>query len=89
MLQPIDSPAIDEIQYQIDWRKRVLQEGEAFYNAIDGVNAPYFGVSNTNRSIDTSKILHDISQNQTSFPEHYEVHEVREEPRQECPTPTN
>lgn len=63
MLSPVDSADRDEIQYQIDRRKKVLQEGEAFYNAIDGNIQPYGGFvgNNTSRTEEVSRILNNMS----------------------------
>ena len=34
--EPIDSTDLEEIDHQINKRKKIIQEGTAFYQAIDG-----------------------------------------------------
>ena len=62
MMNPVDSTDLEEIENQISRRKRVIQEGTAFYNAIDGIDeiSPYI-YKKTDQSDNVSRILADLS----------------------------
>ena len=56
--EPIDSTNIDEIDYQISRRKKIIQEGTAFYQAIDGLGESGRDVGIcSKRPIDTDRLL--------------------------------
>ena len=62
--EPIDSTDIEEIDYQINKRKKIIQEGTAFYQAIDGFGDAGRDVGIcSKRPIDTDRLLKQLSYN--------------------------